>query len=170
MSKAFLKNYRQSPRKVRLVVDTVRGAKVDDAITKLMFVPKRAADPIRKLIESAVANAVNNEGLKREELYIKEITADKGITLYRRRARARGRAMPIRKRTSQVSVVLAVKGDKDAAKKEAKKASAKVPVKAEAKVPAKAATKAKKSASKPAAKKASAKKPATKAKKVNKKK
>ena len=119
MVKASLKNYRQSPRKVRLVADAVRGINAQDAVTKLTFTTKKASDPIKKLIESAIANAKNNEGLKPEDLFIKEIRVDKGFTLYRRRARARGRAMPIRKRTSKVLVVLDVK--KDLKKKVAKK-------------------------------------------------
>ena len=105
-AKAQLNNYRQSPRKVRLVADTVRGQRVEDALTTLSFVPKRAALPLQKLLASALANA-KNLSLPTENLVIKEIRVDAGATLYRRRPRSKGMANPIRKRTSHVSVVLA---------------------------------------------------------------
>ena len=106
MVKAELKNYRQSPRKVRLVVDAVRGKKVEDALMSLTFMSKRAAAPIKKLVESAVANASHNFNLKADTLYIKEITVDGGPILKRFRARARGRASSIHKHTSHVKLVL----------------------------------------------------------------
>ena len=99
--KAELKNYRQSPRKVRLVVNAIRGKKFEEAINILEFMPKRASLPLKKLIESAYANAG-----KAENLVVKSITVDAGATLYRRRPRSRGMANPIRKRTSHISVVL----------------------------------------------------------------
>ncbi len=105
MTKALLKNYRQSPRKVRLVADVVRGKKVSDAITILNFMPKRAADPIKKVVESALANS-KNVSSSIENLIVKEITVDDGPTLKRWRPRARGAANPIRKRTSHIRVVL----------------------------------------------------------------
>ncbi len=98
---AQLKSYRQSPRKVRLVADIVRGKKVGEALDILAFIPKRAGEPLRKLIASAYANAG-----KAENLFVKEIKVDAGATLYRRRPRSRGMANPIRKRTSHVTVVL----------------------------------------------------------------
>jgi large subunit ribosomal protein L22 len=104
--KSYLKNYRQSPRKVRLVADTVRGKKVEVALRDLMFVTKRATDPIAKLIRSAVANAKNNNGASEENLYIKEIQVDKGIVLKRIMPRARGTAARINKRSSHVSITL----------------------------------------------------------------
>ncbi|OHA91661.1 MAG: 50S ribosomal protein L22 [Candidatus Zambryskibacteria bacterium RIFCSPHIGHO2_01_FULL_49_18] len=100
-SKATLNTYRQSPRKVRLVADTVRGKKVSDALDLLAFIPKRAGEPLRKLIASAHANSG-----KEESLFIKEIKVDAGPTLYRRRPRSRGMANPIRKRTSHITVIL----------------------------------------------------------------
>lgn len=106
--KAFLKNYRQSPRKVRLVADLVRGKKVDDAITNLDFLAKRASLPIKKLILSAIANA-KNQGAGVENLYVKEISVDKGITMKRIRPAAMGSAHRINKRTSQVTLVLGEK-------------------------------------------------------------
>lgn len=112
MVKAELKNYRQSPRKVRLVVDAVRGKKVGNALTTLAFMPKRAATPVKKLIESAVANASHNFNLKAEDLFVKEITVDGGPIIKRWRARARGRASSIHKHTSHIKVVLDKKDNK----------------------------------------------------------
>ncbi len=103
--KAFLKNYRQSPRKVRLVADLVRGKNAGEALTLLSFTNKDAAVSVKKLIKSAIANAGDEEGKK--DLIIDKIQVDKGITFTRHRPRARGRAAPIRKRTSRVSVQLA---------------------------------------------------------------
>ena len=103
--KAKLSDYRQSPRKVRLVADTVRGKSVDQAIVALSFIPKRSALPLKKLLNSAIANA-KNLSMPTENLVVKEIRVDAGPTLYRRRPRSRGMANPIRKRTSHVSVIL----------------------------------------------------------------
>lgn len=104
MVKAVLKNYRQSPRKVRLVANTVRGQKVGTALINLSFIAKRSAEPLKKLIESAVANAKNNKGLNEDTLIIKSIQVDQGVTMKRWRARARGTAHPIRKKTCKVTV------------------------------------------------------------------
>ncbi len=105
--KATLSNYRQSPRKVRLLADLVRGKKIGDAITTLTHLPKRAAAPVKKLIESALANALSTDlSNKKEDLYIKEITVDKGVVLKRMRPGARGRGYPLHKHTSHVRVVL----------------------------------------------------------------
>jgi large subunit ribosomal protein L22 len=112
---AQLSNYRQSPRKVRLVADLVRGKKISAAIEQLSFLPKRASDPVKKLIQSAVANA-KNLNLDNDSLYIKEIRVDKGVTLHRIMPRAHGRAFPINKRSSHVTVVLDTKVEKIAKK------------------------------------------------------
>ena len=104
-AKAKLNNYRQSPRKVRLVADTVRGKPIEEAIITLSFIPKRSALPLQKLLSSALANA-KNLSIPTEDLVIKEIRVDEGATLYRRRPRSKGMANPIRKRTSHVTVVL----------------------------------------------------------------
>ena len=104
-AKAQLKTYRQSPRKVRLIADLVRGKKVEQALTLLSFTPKRSALPFQKLISSAVANA-KDLSIPVENLIIKEIQVDAGKILYRRRPRSRGMSNPIRKRTSHVSVTL----------------------------------------------------------------
>ena len=107
--RATLKNYRQSPRKVRLVADFVRGKSADRALTELDFVGKRAAAVLKKLLNSAVAGAKHNFNTEKENLFIEKITVDKGPTLHRWRPRARGRAAPINKRTSNITVVLAQK-------------------------------------------------------------
>ena len=104
--KATLSNYRQSPRKVRLLVDLVRGKSVESALVELTHANKRAALPLKKLIESALSNALLS-GAKREELFIERITVDKGVVLKRYRPGARGKSYPIHKHTSQVHVSLA---------------------------------------------------------------
>ncbi len=110
--KAYLKNYRQSPRKVRLVTDFIRGKKVIDALSEIKFLNKRASGPIKKLIESATANAKNNFNINKDNLFIKEIQVNKGFTLKRWRPRAFGRAHPIHKHTSNVEIVLDEKSQK----------------------------------------------------------
>jgi large subunit ribosomal protein L22 len=104
--KSYLKNYRQSPRKVRLAADLIRGKKVSRAIQDLTFATKRSSDPLIKLIKSAVANAKNNHNANEDNLIIKEIQVNKGIVLKRIMPRARGSASRINKRTSHISVVL----------------------------------------------------------------
>lgn len=104
--KARLKNYRQAPRKVQLVASFVRGKRVERALTDLSHLNKRAAKSFKKLIESATANAKEVHGLNRGQLIIKEVRVDKGFIFTRFRPRSRGRATPIRKRTSHISVVL----------------------------------------------------------------
>ena len=103
--KAFLKNYRQSPRKVRLVANLVRGKKVDRALILLSATDKKSTTPLKKLVESAIANA-KSSGTKKEDLIIKEIQVNEGIVFKRYKPRARGRASAIRKKTSHVSIVL----------------------------------------------------------------
>lgn len=105
--KAYLKNYRQSPRKVRLVADLIRGKKVEEAQTLLRFTPQRASGAMKKLLDSAIANAEHNFKVGQDDLFVKEIMVDEGIVLRRWRARARGRAGRIMKRTSNVSLSLA---------------------------------------------------------------
>jgi large subunit ribosomal protein L22 len=109
--KAFLKNYRQSPRKVRLVADLVKGKKIDEALLELDFLVKRASLPISKLIKSAVANA-KVLGMDEANLIIKDLTVDKGIVMKRMMPRAMGRGARINKRTSHVTVILAEKVEK----------------------------------------------------------
>lgn len=105
ISKAILKNLRVTPRKARLVVDTVRGKDVSQAIETLAFVPKRTAPALRKLLLSAVANA-KESGVDVDELYVKKAWVDEGNKLHRWLPRAHGRATPIKKRSSTITVVL----------------------------------------------------------------
>ncbi len=112
MITASLKNYRQSPRKVRSVANLVRGKTVDQALNTLNFLSKKAADPLYGLLMSAIANAKNNFKIEKEGLMIKELRIDAGYVLKRRMPRARGSASPINKRTSHVLLVLAPKLEK----------------------------------------------------------
>jgi len=104
--KAKISHVSISPQKARLVVDLVRGKDAVDALDMLQFVTKKAAKPISKLISSAIANAENNFGLNRYDLYIHQIFADEGPTRKWRRFGARGRVKPRLHRSSHISVVL----------------------------------------------------------------
>ena len=105
--KASATHIRISPRKVRMVVDTVRGKSVSQALSILGFTRKKAALPVQKLLKSAVANAVENGGISDvDTLVIDRIMVDEGPTLKRFMPRARGRATPIRKRTSHIRIML----------------------------------------------------------------
>ena len=106
--KAFLKNYRQSPRKVRLVAGLIKGKNVAEAVAELDFLAKRAGLPIKKLLLSAVANA-KNMGKEMENLYIKELRVDKGIVMKRMMPAAMGSGHRINKRTSHLNLLLAEK-------------------------------------------------------------
>lgn len=119
--KAHTRYLRMSPRKVRLVVDAVRGMAVEPALAQLTFMSKAAARPVRKLLESAIANAEHNFKLDREGLYIKSALVNQGPTLKRWRPRAMGSAAPILKRTCHITLVLESKTGmkKEASKKEA---------------------------------------------------
>lgn len=143
--KASAKMIRISPRKVRLVLDEVRGKSVAEAERLLQHMNKKAARPTLKLIQSAAANAVNNFSLDRDSLKIATLVANEGPTIKRFRPRAFGRATMIRKRTSHLHVELEAVGEK----KEAEKKTTKKPA-------------AKKATAKKTAKKAADKKPAAK--------
>jgi large subunit ribosomal protein L22 len=105
--KASVKNIRIAPRKVRTVVDTVRGKSVSQAISILAFTRKKAAKPVQMLLRSAVANAAENEGITDvDDLFIDRITVDEGPTLKRFMPRARGRATPMHRRTSHIGIIL----------------------------------------------------------------
>ena len=106
--KAFLKNYRQSPRKVRLIADLIKRKKAEEALAILDNLAKRAGFPIKKLLLSALANA-GQMGVKKENLYIKELRVDKGIVMKRIMPAAMGSAHRINKRGSHVILVLAEK-------------------------------------------------------------
>ncbi|BCO09966.1 50S ribosomal protein L22 [Desulfolithobacter dissulfuricans] len=105
-TKAVAKYIRISPQKARLVADVVRGKDVETAITTLKFMPKKAARILRKVIESAVANAEQTDTIDVDTLYIKSIEINGGPMLKRYRPRAMGRATRILKRTSHITVVV----------------------------------------------------------------
>ena len=104
--KASIKNYRSTPRKSRLIANLIRGKEVKRALAELKFVNKRATKGFINLLKSAVANAENNFSVNSDDLYIKEIRVDQGVTLKRYRAASNHRALPIRKRLSTISVIL----------------------------------------------------------------
>ena len=109
-ARAVAKYVRISPRKARIVADLVRGKVVEEALNILHFSPKRAAKPIEKTIRSAVANMTNYEErtkVEPDEVYVKEIRVDQGYQYRRYRAGSMGRAMPIRRRTCHITVVVA---------------------------------------------------------------
>ncbi|HEU0080743.1 MAG TPA: 50S ribosomal protein L22 [Candidatus Paceibacterota bacterium] len=127
MVTASLKNYRQSPRKVRLVASLIKGKTVAQALNMLGVTTKRASDPLAKLINSALANA-KDRGIPTEGLFIKECTVNQGLTMNRFMPGARGSAFPIRKKTSHVKLVLGskpVKAPKPAAAPKAVKKATK---------------------------------------------
>ncbi|MDP3293414.1 MAG: 50S ribosomal protein L22 [Nevskia sp.] len=103
-TQAVLKFVRLSPQKARLVADQVRGQKVDQALNLLKFSRNRASGILLKVLESAIANAENNNGADVDELKISEIFVDEGPTMKRIRPRAKGRADRILKRTSHVTI------------------------------------------------------------------
>ena len=104
--KASLKHLRMSARKIRLVIDVIRKMPVETAIDQLKFNNKQASLPVIKLIRSAIANAVNTYSLDKDNLFIKTIKADEGVTLKRWMPKAHGRATAIRKRGCHVDLVL----------------------------------------------------------------
>lgn len=105
-ARAVGKYIRISPQKARLVADVVRGMNVDRAITTLKFMPKKSAAIIRQVLESAVANATQNDQVDVDSLFIKKIDIDGGPSLKRIMPRAQGRATRIIKRTSHITVIL----------------------------------------------------------------
>ena len=102
---AKLSNYRQSPRKVRLIADLVRGKNTKVALALLTHLPKRGSEPMAKLIRSALANA-RGKGLSAQDLVISRIEVGQGIVFKRFMPRARGKASPIRKKTSHITLEL----------------------------------------------------------------
>jgi large subunit ribosomal protein L22 len=104
--KAFARYIHTSPRKLRLVADVIRKARVDVALEQLKFSSKSAALPITKLLNSAIANAVHNHNFNREDLVVKAITVDGGPVLKRMFPRAQGQGFLIRKRMSHINIVL----------------------------------------------------------------
>lgn len=110
--KAKLNYLRMSPRKVRSVIDLIRGKSFIQAIGQLKFIGRRAALPILKLLKSGASNAKNFD-LKESDLYVKKITVDEGTPLKRFRPRAMGRAFQIKKRTSNITLVLDKKNNNE---------------------------------------------------------
>lgn len=109
-AKAVAKYIRMSPRKVRRVADLIRGKNVGEALNILHYTPKAATTPLEKTLRSAVANMLNIEGSSKvdpDDLYVKEIRIDEGVTLRRFRAASMGRAVRIRKRTSHITIKVA---------------------------------------------------------------
>lgn len=107
--RAVAKYIRIAPRKVRLVVDLIRGKRVGEALAILKFTPRGASPVVEKVLRSAVANAENNHNLDVDSLIVKEVFVDQGPTLKRFHPRAQGRAYSIFKRTSHITVVVAEK-------------------------------------------------------------
>lgn len=105
-ARATAKYIRISSRKIKIVLDLIRGKNVGEALNILQFTPKAASKPVEKLLRSAAANAENNYDMDLENAYVAEIQANQGPTLKRFRARAQGRGAQILKRTSHISVVL----------------------------------------------------------------
>ena len=104
--RAIARYIRISSRKVKIVIDLIRGKSVKEAEAIHRYTPKAATEPVLKLLNSAVANAENNLELNRDDLYVAEVYANQGPTLMRYRPRAHGRASRIRKRTSHITIVL----------------------------------------------------------------
>ena len=109
-AKAKLSNYRQAPRKVRLVAVLLRGMSAERALAQLAMLPKRASEPMQKLLRSALANATEREGVSAADLYVSKIEVNGGVVFKRSMPRARGRASMIKKRTSHITLSLAQKG------------------------------------------------------------
>ena len=104
--KAINRNIRSSPRKLNILLKNIRGKKVDDAIRDLSFARQRISFDIKKTVQSAVANAENNNQFDIDNLYVKEAYVGKSIVLKRFRARAKGRASPIKKPYSNLTIIL----------------------------------------------------------------
>lgn len=104
--RAVLRYARVSPRKVRSVIDQIRGKSLAEAEAILMLSPRGASEVVSKVVQSAAANAENNLDIPRDTLYVAEVFADGGPTLKRYRPRAKGRASQILKRTSHITVIL----------------------------------------------------------------
>ncbi len=104
--KATAKTLRIPPRKARIVIDLIRGKDVAEAAAILKFTPNVAAESISKVLKSAVANAVNNNEMNEDKLYVKACYANEGVTLKRFMPRAKGSASAIHKRTSHITIVV----------------------------------------------------------------
>lgn len=110
-ARAVTKYVRLSPRKVKAVADLIKGRDVSEAKAILALTPRRPARTIAKTLDSAVANAENNKSLDRKDLYVWRVLVDKGPTMKRWHPRQRGRAFPILKRSSHITIVVREKGE-----------------------------------------------------------
>ncbi len=110
--KATAKTIRHPARKVRIVLDLIRGKDVKEALGILKFTPNHAASDVEKVLKSAIANGTHNNQLNEDKLYVKECFANEGTTIKRWMPRAKGRATPIMKRTSHITVTVAEKEEK----------------------------------------------------------
>ena len=146
--RAHAKWVRTSARKARVVLEHVRGLPVADARVQLRFATRHAADDILRVLESAIANAVNNHGLEEESLVVAEAFADEGVTMKRWQPRARGRAMRIRKRTAHITILLRSVDEPEAPKAPRKAAKAAAVAEPPAEKPKR--SRAKKAAAEPA--------------------
>jgi large subunit ribosomal protein L22 len=105
-ARAHVRYVRIAPRKVRIVIDLIRGKELAEALAILKFTPKGASKVLEKALLSAAANAENNYGMDRDALYVAKCYVDEGPTYKRFRPRAQGRATPIRKRSSHITIIL----------------------------------------------------------------
>ena len=112
-AKAKLNELRMAPRKVRLLIDLIRGLDVEEAKAQLRLSNKNASEPLLKLLNSAIANAEHNHNLDKSTLNVKIATVDEGPMLKRWKPRAFGRATPVRKKSSHVKIVLEGKKQSD---------------------------------------------------------
>ncbi len=112
-SYAIARRVRMSPMKVRRVVDLVRGMDATAALSTLKFAPQAASEPVYKAVRSAMFNAEDAEGLRKEDLYISQIFVDEGVTMRRIRPRAKGSASRILKRSSHITVVVEPRDSKE---------------------------------------------------------
>lgn len=126
--KVYLKNYRQSPRKVRLVADLIRGKSVSQALLLLRVTPKRATTQFEKVLKSALANARQKGTTDEKDLMVKEVRVDKGVTLHRVLPRAQGRATRYDKHSSNIILTL-----EESKKSETRNPKSEAPKKAKAK-------------------------------------
>ena len=146
-AKAIGYNIRTSPRKLNLVAQTIRGKRAETALNELTFSPKRVAHEVKKVLQSAIANAENNHDLDVDDLVVREASVGKNMVLQRFHARARGRGASIEKPFAQITIIVEeLRAKKEAEGKEAPAAKGKT--KSKGKAPAKKAA-----AKKPAAKK-----------------
>ena len=110
-AKVVLKNIRVSPQKLNLVAQSIRGIDVSKAVANLTFSKKRISSEVKKVLQSAIANAENNHGLDVDKLFVKEAFVVKGLVMKRLRARARGRAARVLKPFSHLSIIVHAKED-----------------------------------------------------------